>query len=197
MTSSTGKPITSRPSNFVSSTDTSPEPSPASLPRQVSETFDPRAWRADQLSGRPEPELVGGLRFDDQDEGLPAGRQAVAVAARLEEAEHGLGLHAPAAQRAGPADDEAVLEGVDLSAERTKRPFSGSIDEMLLEIGALTSDRRPTTAGILLFSEYPQKWLPQSSLIFARFVGNQPRGESGMAGYIRREEITGPLPRLR
>lgn len=81
-------------------------------------------------------------------------------------------------------------------AERTKRPFSGSIDDMLLEIGALTSDRRPTTAGILLFSEYPQKWLPQSSMIFARFVGTQPRGESGMAGYIRREEITGPLPRL-
>ncbi|GEM_PF-190954 len=81
-------------------------------------------------------------------------------------------------------------------AERTKRPFSGSIDDMLLEIGALNSDRRPTTAGILLFSEYPQKWLPQSSLIFARFVGTQPRGESGMAGYIRREEITGPLPRM-
>ena len=81
-------------------------------------------------------------------------------------------------------------------AERTKRPFSGSIDEMLMEIGALNSDRRPTTAGILLFTEYPQKWLPQSSMIFARFVGTQPRGESGMAGYIRREEITGPLPRL-
>ncbi|NJR12757.1 hypothetical protein HC776_02525 [bacterium] len=89
-----------------------------------------------------------------------------------------------------------IDEYLQKRSERTKRPFSGSVDEILLEIGALTPDRQPTTAGILMFSEYPQKWLPQSSVIFARFVGTQPRGESGMAGYIRREEITGALPRL-
>ncbi len=81
-------------------------------------------------------------------------------------------------------------------AERTKRPYNGKVDELLTEIGALTPEGKPTMAGILLFSEYPQKWLPQSSVVFARFIGTTPRGESGLAGYIRREELTGPLPRL-
>ena len=34
------------------------------------------------------------------------------------------------------------------------------------------------------------------SVVFAKFVGKSPRGESGLAGYTRREELTGPLPRL-
>lgn len=81
-------------------------------------------------------------------------------------------------------------------AERTKRPYNGKIDDLLVEIGALTSDGNPTVTGILLFSEYPQQWLPQSGVVFAKFVGTTPRGESGLAGYSRREELTGPLPRL-
>lgn len=81
-------------------------------------------------------------------------------------------------------------------AERTKRPYNGRIDDLLREIGALTAEGKPTVAGILLFSNYPQQWLPQSSVIFAKFVGTTPRGESGLAGYTRREELTGPLPRL-
>jgi ATP-dependent DNA helicase RecG len=81
-------------------------------------------------------------------------------------------------------------------AERTKRPYNGRVDDLLQEIGALTSEGKPTVAGILLFSHYPQQWLPQSSVVFAKFVGTTPRGESGLAGYTRREELTGPLPRL-
>ena len=87
-------------------------------------------------------------------------------------------------------------EYLEKRAERTKRPFQGSIDDLLREIGALTPDGRPTVTGILLFTEYPQQWIPQSSVVFAKFVGKMPRGESGLAGYSRREEITGPLPRL-
>lgn len=81
-------------------------------------------------------------------------------------------------------------------AERTKRPYNGKIDDLLREIGAVDNDGKPTVAGILLFSEYPQQWLPQSSVVFAKFVGKMPRGENGLAGYSRREELTGPLPRL-
>ncbi|MBC7814618.1 MAG: transcriptional regulator, partial [Burkholderiales bacterium] len=66
----------------------------------------------------------------------------------------------------------------------------------LREIGAVDVDGKPTISGILLFSEYPQHWLPQSSVVFAKFVGKTPRGENGLAGYSRREELTGPLPRL-
>jgi ATP-dependent DNA helicase RecG len=81
-------------------------------------------------------------------------------------------------------------------AERTKRPYNGKIDDMLREIGAIDNAGRPTVGGILLFSEYPQHWLPQSGVVFAKFVGKTPRGENGLAGYSRREELTGPLPRL-
>lgn len=81
-------------------------------------------------------------------------------------------------------------------AERTKRPYNGKIDDLLREIGAIDHDGRPTVSGILLFTEYPQHWLPQCSVVFAKFVGKTPRGENGLAGYSRREELTGPLPRL-
>ncbi len=81
-------------------------------------------------------------------------------------------------------------------AERTKRPYNGKVDDLFREIGAVNSDGKPTVTGILLFSEYPQHWMPQSGVVFAKFVGKTPRGENGLAGYSRREELTGPLPRL-
>jgi ATP-dependent DNA helicase RecG len=81
-------------------------------------------------------------------------------------------------------------------AERTKRPYNGKIDDLLREIGAVNGEGKPTVSGILLFTDYPQHWLPQSSVVFAKFVGTTPRGENGLAGYSRREELTGPLPRL-
>jgi ATP-dependent DNA helicase RecG len=81
-------------------------------------------------------------------------------------------------------------------AERTKRPYNGKIDDLLREIGAIDSTGKATVGGILLLSEYPQHWLPQSGIVFAKFVGKTPRGENGLAGYSRREELTGPLPRL-
>lgn len=87
-------------------------------------------------------------------------------------------------------------EYLEKRAERTKRPFNGRLDELLREIGAVDEDLRPTITGMLLFTEYPQQWLPQSGMIFVKFVGKTPRGESGLAGYTRREELTGPLPRL-
>ncbi len=89
-----------------------------------------------------------------------------------------------------------IDEYLEKRAERTKRPYNGKIDDLLLEIGAITPDGNPTVCGILLFSEYPQQWLPQSGVVFAKFVGTTPRGESGLAGYSRREELTGPVSRL-
>ena len=89
-----------------------------------------------------------------------------------------------------------IDEYLEKRAERTKRPHSGEINRLLAEIGAITPDGKPTVCGMLLFSEYPQRWLPQSSVVFAKFVGTTPRGESGLAGYSRREELIGPLPRL-
>ena len=89
-----------------------------------------------------------------------------------------------------------IDEYLDKRAERSKRPQNGEANRLLAEIGAITADGRPTVCGLLLFSEYPQRWLPQSSVVFAKFVGKTPRGESGLAGYSRREEVIGPVPRL-
>lgn len=89
-----------------------------------------------------------------------------------------------------------IDEYLEKRAERTKRPYSGEVNRMLAEVGAITADGKPTVCGLLLFSEYPQRWLPQSGVVFAKFVGKTPRGESGLAGYSRREELIGPVPRL-
>ncbi len=91
---------------------------------------------------------------------------------------------------------EMIDEYLEKRAERTKRPYDGEINNLLAEVGAITADGKPTVCGLLLFSEYPQKWLPQSGVVFAKFVGTTPRGDSGLAGYTRREELTGPVPRL-
>ena len=93
-------------------------------------------------------------------------------------------------------DDTIIAEYLEKKAERTRRPVTASVDELLVETGAMDEQGRPTVAGLLLFSANPQSFLPQSGLTFVRFVGTEPRGENGLAGYGRREEIGGPLARL-
>ena len=93
-------------------------------------------------------------------------------------------------------DRDILDEYLAKREERLRRVFTGDEKDLLKEIGALNQDGDPTVAGILLFSKYPQQWLPQSGVVFVKFVGTEPRGEDGMAGYARREEITGPLARL-
>lgn len=93
-------------------------------------------------------------------------------------------------------DDEVIAEYLEKRGERTRRPETLSTDELLTEIGALDEAGRPTVAGLLLFCANPQAFFPQSGLTFVRFVGTELRGENGLAGYGRREEIGGPLARL-
>lgn len=102
---------------------------------------------------------------------------------------------APGAQR-DDLDDQVIEEFVGKWQERQRREWTRSVDQLLGEIGALTEEGRPTVAGVLLFASRPQVFLPQSGLTFVKFVGTEPRGDDGHAGYGRREEITGPLPRI-
>ena len=81
-------------------------------------------------------------------------------------------------------------------AAQQRKPFNGTADELLIEIGALTPAGIPTTLGVLLFAENPQALLPQSGLVFVKFVGTDPRSEDGNVGYGRREEVGGPLARV-
>jgi ATP-dependent DNA helicase RecG len=93
-------------------------------------------------------------------------------------------------------DDQVIEEFIEKWEQRQRREWTRSIDELLLEMGALDEDGRPTVAGVLLFARNPQAFLPQSGLTFVKFVGTQPRGELGQPGYGRREEIGGPLARI-
>ena len=93
--------------------------------------------------------------------------------------------------------DEGVIEEyLKKRQSRQRRPMTGTTAEILMEVGALTADGLPTVAGMLLFGAAPQVLLPQSGLVFVKFVGADPRGSDGQAGYGRREEINGPLARI-
>jgi ATP-dependent DNA helicase RecG len=101
----------------------------------------------------------------------------------------------PGATRAD-LDDAIIAEYLAKRVERTRRPATAPVDDLLAEIGALDDRGRPTVAGLLLFGANPQALMPQSGLTFVRFVGTELRSEDGLAGYGRREEIAGPLARL-
>jgi ATP-dependent DNA helicase RecG len=93
-------------------------------------------------------------------------------------------------------DDEIIQEYLEKRSERGRRPASGSVDDHLISIGALTPDGTPTVSGLLLFGKQPQEFLSQSGIVFVRFVGIEPRGKDGLAGYGRRVELGGALARL-
>ncbi|RME71682.1 MAG: hypothetical protein D6784_14805 [Chloroflexi bacterium] len=92
--------------------------------------------------------------------------------------------------------DQGLLdEYLRLRAERSGRPV-GDLQEHLVNIGAMTEDGTPTVAGLLLFGKNPQVFLPQSGVVFVKFLGTEARGRDGLAGYGRRVELQGPLARL-
>jgi ATP-dependent DNA helicase RecG len=49
---------------------------------------------------------------------------------------------------------------------------------------------------MLLFGRNPQRLLPQSGAVLVHFAGTQPAGGEGLPGYMRREEINGPLSQV-
>jgi ATP-dependent DNA helicase RecG len=93
-------------------------------------------------------------------------------------------------------DDDVIAEYCEKREQRQRRAITQPVDELLREIGSLDEYGRPTTSGLLLFGRQPQHFLPQSGLVFVKFVGTEPRGEDGLAGYGRREEVNGPLARV-
>jgi len=86
-------------------------------------------------------------------------------------------------------DDELIAEYVAKREEKQRRPVARPIEELLVEIGAMTGAGEATVAGILLFGRNPQGFIPQSGLVFVRFEGTEARGPGGLPGYSRREEI--------
>jgi ATP-dependent DNA helicase RecG len=93
-------------------------------------------------------------------------------------------------------DADLIAEYLEKRQLRQRRPISDDTEEVLREIQAIDVDGNPTTSGILLFARNPQQFLQQSGIVFVKFIGTEPRGEDGLAGYGRREEINGPLARM-
>jgi len=93
--------------------------------------------------------------------------------------------------------DKTVLdEYLRLRQERGSRTLQGNLQDHLVEIGAMADDGSPTVAGMLLFGKHPQSFLPQSGIVFVKFLGKEARGRDGQAGYGRRVEIEGSLARM-
>ena len=92
-------------------------------------------------------------------------------------------------------DNDLIAEYMSKREERGAS-WVGSRMELLFEIGAITSDGLPTVAGMLLFGRNPQAYFPQCGAVFVRFDHEEPRADDGTAGYGRRDEIRGPLPRV-
>lgn len=66
-------------------------------------------------------------------------------------------------------------------------------EELLRNLGCLVGvngDLRPTQAGVLLFCEEPQRFLPQSEMTVVRFKGND------VVEYLDRKDLHGSLPDL-
>ncbi len=93
-------------------------------------------------------------------------------------------------------EKEVLDEYMRLRQERGRRPLQGNLQDHLVEIGAMLEDGTPTVAGMLLFGKHPQAFLPQSGIIFVKFLGKDARGRDGLAGYGRRVEINGPIARM-
>jgi ATP-dependent DNA helicase RecG len=75
----------------------------------------------------------------------------------------------------------------------TDMPLLLSHEELLRNLGcAVEADGKlvPTHAGVLLFAEEPQRWLPQSEVTCVRFKGTD------VITYLDRQDLRGPLPEM-
>jgi len=75
----------------------------------------------------------------------------------------------------------------------TQTPLILSHEELMRHLGcAMESNGKlvPTNAGVLLFTEEPQRWLPQSEMICVRFKGTD------VITYLDRQDLRGPLPEM-
>lgn len=93
-------------------------------------------------------------------------------------------------------DEDVIRDFMDRRTARLGRDLGQVEAEILAASGALDAHGQPTLAGLLLFGREPEFFVPQSGLVYVRFVGAEPRGPGGLPGYSRREESNGALARV-
>jgi ATP-dependent DNA helicase RecG len=92
----------------------------------------------------------------------------------------------------GELDPELIADFLVKRAARLKQPLPGSEDGVLMGIGAVSPAHQVTVSGTLLFSQAPQRLLPQSGVHFVRYVGRRARSDEAAAVH----NLEGPLVRL-
>ncbi len=90
-------------------------------------------------------------------------------------------------------DENLLVEHAEKRRLRGPRGEKLSDKELLANSGAIDEQGRVTVAGLLLFGRHPQRLLPQSGAVLVRFAGTKATSAEGLPGYVRREDISGPL----
>jgi ATP-dependent DNA helicase RecG len=95
-------------------------------------------------------------------------------------------------------DDDILNEFIEVWEDRQGHPLTRPLDDLLVDMGWLLPDKRPTVAGILLFGRDPDTFLTRCGIIFVRFEGERIQRSVDEAGpsYGRRVKIGGPLARV-
>lgn len=94
--------------------------------------------------------------------------------------------------------DQERLEQYLLAVKNDRKNLSQNVsNEDILELMGVMYEGRPTLAGIMCFSRYPQAYFPQLS-ITAVVVPGTEMGTTGTDGerFIDNKRITGPIPEM-
>jgi len=91
-------------------------------------------------------------------------------------------------------DDASLRDLDDKLAVGYARAVGHPNLERLLRARGLAVDDHLTVAGVILFAEYPQRFLPESFIRVLRYSGNE-RGTGARQNLIRDEKVEGPIAR--
>ena len=88
------------------------------------------------------------------------------------------------------------MEKYLIAVKRERKNLADNVsDEDILELMGVMSDGKPTLAGLMIFSQYPQTYFPQLCITAVCIPGTE-LGELGMDGerFIDNKRITGAIP---
>jgi ATP-dependent DNA helicase RecG len=90
-------------------------------------------------------------------------------------------------------DSDILEEFVEVWEDRQGHPLTRPLDDLLIDMGWMLPDKRPTVAGLLLFGRDPEIFLTRCGITFVRFDGERIQRSVDESSYGRRVEVGGPL----
>lgn len=92
-------------------------------------------------------------------------------------------------------DEKRMTEYLSRVKSERRNLADNVSDEEILELMGVTSDGKPTLAGLMTFSKYPQTYFPQLCITAVALPGTE-MGETGTDGerFIDNKRITGAIP---